>query len=429
MEKELKEKIKDLVEREQRLSKEYEIYKYDLEASEPIQRNVNKIHSELEDEVNKIKQELEEKTKKVNQEIEEKENTAQMRIKELNNKEKDGLARLEREYEIYKHNLEASEPIKRNIDKIRGKLEEETNQILSKLKEETKQLEENLKADRENVLKELEETGINLEEFGLIEPKVEIKEEKEENNNKEVKQEENKVENKNKQHTKNTTNNTITGNSSNKVKSHTSNSRNETEKVKSITINEGMGIIYVTNEKEEKTEISLKEVLECKKTMFKRLDIGTMCREITEGEISGLLLKTKVNPAIVSALQNNPREIRRYIYSLYEGTELQFELTHDLSNSKLKLFDKMKMWICARAENKIPGTKITFAKLWNKNKAIDQTTQAKTESTNTLEDYKVDNRDNKVEEQAKENVKQQEAKLQEERAKIVNEMLNEKEHE
>lgn len=184
------------------------------------------------------------------------------------------------------------------------------------------------------------------------------------------------------------------------------------DEVTSITINENAGEIYVSTKEGVKTKLSLEEVLDEKKAIYKRLDVKKICSNIEKGKIKALLLQAKVNPAIIKAL-NDKEAIKEYISCLNEKRELPFELVHDLRNSKLGLFDKMKMWVHARAEDKIPGTKISFAsRLWNKNRAIEAPKEKEvTEKKEGLKDIKVENENNRIEKNAAEIIKNTESEI------------------
>lgn len=195
---------------------------------------------------------------------------------------------------------------------------------------------------------------------------------------------------------------------------------NQIAKIESISISEGEGMIYAKTENGETTKISLKEALEGKKDNFKNLNVKELCKEISGNKIKGLLLGTKVNPAIIHALKDDPETVKAYITCLKEGKELPFELSHDLRNSQLGMFDKMKMWVHARAENKIPGTKVTFAgKFWNKNKALGTAEKEETKETketnkhNVKKEYKVENKDNRIEQEAAKVMKETEKSMAE----------------
>ena len=192
---------------------------------------------------------------------------------------------------------------------------------------------------------------------------------------------------------------------------------NQIAKIESISISEGEGMIYAKTENGETTKISLKEALEGKKDNFKNLNVIELCKEISGNKIKGLLLGTKVNPAIIHALKDDPETVKAYITCLKEGKELPFELSHDLRNSQLGMFDKMKMWVHARAENKIPGTKVTFAgKFWNKNKALGTAEKEETKETNkhnVKKEYKVENKGNRIEQEAAKVMKETEKSMAE----------------
>lgn len=181
-------------------------------------------------------------------------------------------------------------------------------------------------------------------------------------------------------------------------------------KIVKITIDEKEGTIYSDTADGKKLKLFLKQALEEKKNRYNELNIKEKCREIAGGRIKGLLLSTKVNPAIVYALRNNPEVIETYIDCLQKQKELPFELYHDLRSSKLGAIDKLKMWVHAKAEDKIPGTRITFTeRFWNKNKALDKGKEIepteKTKNKSRLIDiYKKENRDNRIEKNAIEKI-------------------------
>ena len=93
------------------------------------------------------------------------------KISELSNQ----IARLEQELKGYIHDQAASEPIKYNIDKIKWELEEKVKNINEQYEIEKNNI-------LKNILEQIEETGIDLEEYGLkdIEEAQENKEEQKE---------------------------------------------------------------------------------------------------------------------------------------------------------------------------------------------------------------------------------------------------------
>lgn len=205
-------------------------------------------------------------------------------------------------------------------------------------------------------------------------------------------------------------------------------------KLVSININEGEGIVYSKTEDGKITKYDINEILKEKRKLYKNEFVKDICEEIAGGTFGGRILSAKVNPAIVKVLENNPKMLEKYIGCLNDKEELPFELTHDLRDSQLGIFNKMRMWVRARAENKIPGTKIIFANSrWNKNKTL-----PKAENVNDKEDIldgeykevakerdmkeeiKVDNKDNHIEDEANRISKEIEEKMAENVKNMIN---------
>lgn len=214
----------------------------------------------------------------------------------------------------------------------------------------------------------------------------------------------------------------------------------ESKGIENIIISERNGNAIIAFKNGEKSTSNIGEIFENKKNIYGKANIKEICKNIAGDKIRGLLLSAKVNPAIVDLLQNysEPEMMQEYIQCLNDKKELPFELVHDLRDSKLGIMNRLKMWVCARAEDKIPGTKITFVtRLWNKNKAMAEKSQvpaqdesSKTEKLNEYskklgdrEDIKVDNQNNKIETKAQE--KMQEEKVQETIGKNVDQIMNE----
>lgn len=189
---------------------------------------------------------------------------------------------------------------------------------------------------------------------------------------------------------------------------------NKIVNVLSIIINEREGKTIATLKDGEKLEYDLIETLKDKKALYKGAGIKEFCKDIAGGPIQGLLLSTKVNPAIVKVLKGNPEMMEQYIQCLNDKKEFPFELIHDLRDSKLGIMDKMKMWVHARAESKIPGTEVTFMKrFWNKAKALTNGEQLINNRENIKKDLKINNGDGHIEQEAiKATKKEKEAVVQ-----------------
>lgn len=121
-----------------------------------------------------------------------------------------------------------------------------------------------------------------------------------------------------------------------------------------------------------KKTIPLSSLIEEKGNIYKRLEIGKMCRKVikdTKGKRRlGIMLKRKINPEIVKALDATGNEdlVQDYIESIYTKKELPFELTHDLS--ELSMIEKLQMRKYTKSEEKC-GAKI-LGKIFSRNKAL-----------------------------------------------------------
>lgn len=219
--------------------------------------------------------------------------------------------------------------------------------------------------------------------------------------------------------------------------------KEESNKITYIEIQEADGNIFYKDENGKEDKISIAEVLESKKSQFRRLDIKNICKEIAGGRFGAFLLGRKVNPEIVSVLQHDTEQLKDYITSIYQKKELPFELTHNLDG--IGILDKIKMNKFARNEEKL-GARV-IGKLFDRNKAIDNVKNSKMlnaakegldkgvtvakEKSVKLKDKakdfvpKISNKDNHIEEKANEAIKQS----QEQTAKDVQEIMNQNDKE
>ena len=151
------------------------------------------------------------------------------------------------------------------------------------------------------------------------------------------------------------------------------NGGNRNENDISIFISENDKIIKC-KDKNGTINIPIEEIEDEKNDMYKRLDISKKCRKIikeTTGKRRlGVMLKRKVNPEIIRALDStgNRDLIEKYIESVYNKSEFPFELKHDLSG--LNIREKFKLRKYTKTEEKC-GAEI-LGKIWNKNKALSE---------------------------------------------------------
>lgn len=165
MEEDLKVKIKELLERRERLVRE--LNSYDSEESrEPIQYNIDKITWELESLIDSIKKEIEEREESAQVSINKLEKESKEEIEALKKKQMNLITRLKRELEAY-DSEEARNPIQYNIDKITWELEDNISKITSRLDLNIKGIKKEFQEYRDNALGEIEELGVDFEEFGL----------------------------------------------------------------------------------------------------------------------------------------------------------------------------------------------------------------------------------------------------------------------
>ena len=81
-----------------------------------------------------------------------------------------------------------------------------------------------------------------------------------------------------------------------------------------------------------------------------------------ESRINQFMLKRKINPVILEAINKNEKMTEEYIYSLIEKKEFPFEYKHDLENSNLSFKDMALMNRVALKESKIDGNEVIGAK-------------------------------------------------------------------
>lgn len=127
----------------------------------------------------------------------------------------------------------------------------------------------------------------------------------------------------------------------------------------------------------EKGEESLNTIKQEKKNLFKRLGINEICSQ-NFGLIENIMLRTKINPAIIKVLsysENKEQMIQNYLTSLVDKKPFNFDLQHNLSG--LSTFKKMLLNQQVKAEEKSGAT--ILGKLFNKNNTIEEKNSEETE--------------------------------------------------
>ena len=138
---------------------------------------------------------------------------------------------------------------------------------------------------------------------------------------------------------------------------------NSQDFVKAIHIEAATGKAYIDTFKNNKKEIDIKEAIENRKGLYKRINLKEIMKKAgVESRINQFMLKRKINPVILEAINENEKMTEEYIYSLIEKKEFPFEYKHDLENSNLSFKDMALMNRVALKESKIDGNEVIGAK-------------------------------------------------------------------
>ena len=138
---------------------------------------------------------------------------------------------------------------------------------------------------------------------------------------------------------------------------------NSQDFVKAIHIEAATGKADIDTFKNNKKEIDIKEAIENRKGLYKRINLKEIMEKAgVESRINQFMLKRKINPVILEAINENEKMTEEYIYSLIEKKEFPFEYKHDLENSNLSFKDMALMNRVALKESKIDGNEVIGAK-------------------------------------------------------------------
>lgn len=190
--------------------------------------------------------------------------------------------------------------------------------------------------------------------------------------------------------------------------------------IKSIEVKEKDRIVICEYRDGKKETISLEQIQSEKKSMFKRLEIFSTCKDNSHTLLGAVSLYRKVNPAVIKAIGYNKETISDYIDCLNNKKEFPFELVHDLSG--MSTLQKIRKNRFVRTEEKC-GASI-LGKVFNKNKALDESIEHKKDITveNITQRHKDFERTMKVINQDRENVKS-ENELEENLSKEVSQIM------
>ena len=138
---------------------------------------------------------------------------------------------------------------------------------------------------------------------------------------------------------------------------------NSKDSIKAIYIEAATGKAYIDTFKNNKKVIDIKEAIENRKGLYKRINLKEIMEKAgVESRINQFMLKRKINPVILEAINEDEKMTEEYIYSLIEKKEFPFEYKHDLENSNLSFKDMALMNRVALKESKIDGNEVIGAK-------------------------------------------------------------------
>lgn len=382
---------------EKRTEAEIEKFKSDMqENQEDVEYKLDKfaVEAEYEKRIEQEEKNLEEENEKIQEEIDKaKEDkkffctdknfkTITMEIEAMKREVEEGKLEIKRkEYEIKGNELKEQEfsakPDKENplkwleLRKESERKEQEIGKINKEINAMNKKIEEYSKFKGElnqqlstftaidfNKMREIENNEANKPKEQQENNKTDKPEEQQENNKTEKTEEQpenNKTEKPEKQPENNKTNE-----SEEEYEDIYSNSQ---DSVKAIHIEAATGKAYVDTFKNNKKEIDIKEAIQNRKGLYKRINLKEIMENAgVESRINQFMLKRKINPVILKAINEDEKMTEKYIYSLINEKEFPFEYKHDLENSNLSFKDMALMNRVALKESKIDGNEVIGAK-------------------------------------------------------------------
>lgn len=134
---------------------------------------------------------------------------------------------------------------------------------------------------------------------------------------------------------------------------------NSQDFVKAIHIEAATGKAYIDTFKNNKKEIDIKEAIENRKGLYKKINLKEIMEKAgVESRINQFMLKRKINPVILKAINEDEKMTEEYIYSLIEKKEFPFKYEIDLENSSLDNKTTNFLNRIALKENKIEGNEV-----------------------------------------------------------------------
>lgn len=370
---------------EKRTEAKIEKFKSDMqENQEDVEYKLDKfaVEAEYEKRIEQEEKNLEEENEKIQEEIDKaKEDkkffctdknfkTITMEIEAMKREVEEGKLEIKRkEYEIKGNELKEQEfsakPDKENplkwleLRKESERKEQEIGKINKEINAMNKKIEEYSKFKGELKQQLSTFTAIDFNKMRERENNKTDKPEEQQENNKTEKTEEQPENNKTEKPEKQPENNK-TNESEEEYEDIYSNSQ---DSVKAIHIEAATGKAYVDTFKNNKKEIDIKEAIQNRKGLYKRINLKEIMENAgVESRINQFMLKRKINPVILKAINEDEKMTEKYIYSLINEKEFPFEYKHDLENSNLSFKDMTLMNRVALKESKIDGNEVIGAK-------------------------------------------------------------------
>ena len=353
--------------------------KYKKQSSEKINNIKEELISQLEETANQI----DENRHLKKEEIEQKVSEGYKEVKELNSK----LYSKKQELKYFESTIpEGNEDKKKIIDRKQGEVDSLDNQIKRKIisiqeiqkmsKEEPEKLYNDIKEKIEYVknltIENIEEKPTSKEkEQKAIKKDVKEKEEEPKATPKELngREEEPKVVSK-KPEEKRTESKVTSKKLEKETESEKNSESSETEniyssskdEIKFIDIKASTGKAYISTSKNNNKEIDIKEAIENRKGLYKRIGIKEIMQRLgIDSKIKQFALKRKMNPVILQAIHEDKDLAEEYIECLIEHREFPFKYKNSLMNSSLSNKDTAFMNRIALKERKIEENEIVGA--------------------------------------------------------------------
>lgn len=353
--------------------------KYKKQSSEKINNIKEELISQLEETANQI----DENRHLKKEEIEQKVSEGYKEVKELNSK----LYSKKQELKYFESTIpEGNEDKKKIIDRKQGEVDSLDNQIKRKIisiqeiqkmsKEEPEKLYNDIKEKIEYVknltIENIEEKPTSKEkEQKAIKKDVKEKEEEPKATPKELngREEEPKVVSE-KPEEKRTESKVTSKKLEKETESEKNSESSETEniyssskdEIKFIDIKASTGKAYISTSKNNNKEIDIKEAIEDRKGLYKRIGIKEIMQRLgIDSKIKQFALKRKMNPVILQAIHEDKDLAEEYIDCLIENREFPFKYKNSLMNSSLSNKDTAFMNRIALKERKIEENEIVGA--------------------------------------------------------------------